>query len=322
MARKEDFRFRSSDGKTMIHGVRWIPDSGEYKAVFQIVHGMVEFIERYEDFGEYLTEHGFLVVGHDHLGHGESVNSREEWGYIAREQGSNCLVRDIHRVRVMTGRQNENLPYFMLGHSMGSYLLRKYVTRYGEGLAGAIVMGTGDVPASKARLAMGMIRMMAAWKGWHFRCPLMEKAVFSGPFKRFNLDGTVPQKSWLTRDVAVVKAYYGDPRCTFHFTLSGFYSLMETVCYDGIKEHTASIPGDLPVFLVSGACDPVGDLGKGVKRVRRKLKEAGVQDVTMKLYEGGRHEILNEINRETVYGDIVKWCRRRADDLRVWQQGG
>lgn len=310
MAKKEKFRFLSGDKKTMICGGRWRPDSGQHQAVLQIVHGMVEFVERYEAFAEYLTEKGFLVVGHDHLGHGDSVADREDWGYMADSDGSRCMIRDIHKVRTVTQKQNQGIPYFILGHSMGSYLVRRYLTRYGEGLSGAVIMGTGYVPAEKARVAMGLIRLAAAQKGWHFRCPMMEKAVFSGPFKKFSMDGTVPENSWLTRDVSEVKAYYSDPRCTFHFTLSGFYALMETVYYDAKDRHAACIPPDLPILLVSGDSDPVGDFGRGVRAVKRQLERAGVKDVSLKLYREYRHEILNEVHREQVYQDIGAWTAR------------
>ena len=135
MAKKEYFTFLSSDKKTKIHGVSWTPESGEYTAVLQICHGMTEYVERYQEFAAYMTEHGYLVVGHDHLGHGDSVRSREDWGYIADERGEQYMIADIHKVRKITQRENPGLPYFILGHSMGSYLLRKYITRYGEGLS-------------------------------------------------------------------------------------------------------------------------------------------------------------------------------------------
>ncbi len=310
MAKKETFRFLSGDGRTMIHGVRWRPDKGRHQAVFQIVHGMVEFIDRYEAFAEYLTEKGFLVVGHDHLGHGDSVETKEDWGYMADKSGGVCMIRDIHRVRAATQRQNEGMPYFILGHSMGSYLLRRYLTRYGSGLSGAVIMGTGYAPAEKAGLALGMIRVAAALKGWRFRCPLMEKAVFSGPFREFSLDGTVAENSWLTRDVSQVRTYYADPRCTFHFTLSGFYALMETVFYDAKDQYAARIPADLPILLASGDRDPVGDFGKGVRLTGQQLKRAGVKDVSVKLYRDYRHEILNETDKEIVYQDIAAWAAK------------
>ena len=155
-----------------------------------------------------------------------------------------------------------------------------------------------------------MIRVAAALKGWRFRCPLMEKAVFSGPFREFSLDGTVAENSWLTRDVSQVRTYYADPRCTFHFTLSGFYALMETVFYDAKDQYAARIPADLPILLASGDRDPVGDFGKGVRLTGQQLKRAGVKDVSVKLYRDYRHEILNETDKEIVYQDIAAWAAK------------
>ena len=185
MAKKEYFTFLSSDKKTEIHGVTWTPESGEYTAVLQICHGMTEYVERYQEFAAYMTEHGYLVVGHDHLGHGDSVRSREDWGYIADERGEQYMIADIHKVRKITQRENPGLPYFILGHSMGSYLLRKYITRYGEGLSGAIIVGTGSVPDVVLKTGMRTAECIALLKGWRHRSRLMEKLVFSGSFRTY-----------------------------------------------------------------------------------------------------------------------------------------
>lgn len=311
MARKENISFLSSDGKTRIHAVRWIPDSGKYSAVFQIVHGMVEFIERYCDFANYLTEQGFLVVGHDHLGHGASVATKEDWGYIANEHGSNCMIKDIHTLRVMTQRENPKLPYFILGHSMGSYLLRKYITKYGKHLSGAIIMGTGSVSDNICNIGMKLLKVVAKFSGWHYRNSLIEKLFFFGPFTEFDMDGSNPKNSWLTRDVEMVEKYYADERCTFKFTLNGYYNLLQTIYYDNQREKIEKIPKTLPILLMSGDRDPVGDFGKGVRAVERQLKEVGIRDLSCKLYEESRHEILNELEREKVYEDIAKWCEVR-----------
>lgn len=311
MARKENFSFLSSDGKTKIHAVRWSPDSGEYQAVFQIVHGMVEFIERYSDFANYLTEQGFLVVGHDHLGHGASVVTKEDWGYIAKEQGSSCMVRDIHKLRIMTERKNPDIPYFILGHSMGSYLVRKYITKYGEHLSGVIIVGTGTVPEKVCNFGMKLLKAMARFLGWHYRNPLLEKLFFFGPFNEFDMDGSNPQNSWLTKDIEIVKKYYSDERCTFKFTVNGYYNLLQTIAYDSRRKNIEKIPKALPIFLLSGDRDPVGNFGKGVRKVERQLKKAGIRDLSCKLYRNSRHEILNELDRKNVYEDIVKWCENR-----------
>ena len=142
----KEFSFLSKDGKTNIHAIKWIPDSGEYKAIMQITHGMVEYIERYEDFATFLTAHGYMVVGHDHLGHGQSVVSENDWGYFAPDDPSGVLVEDMNQLRNIIQKENPEVPYFMFGHSMGSYMLRKYLTKYNDNLRGAIICGTGYKP--------------------------------------------------------------------------------------------------------------------------------------------------------------------------------
>ena len=311
MAKKEYFTFLSSDKKTKIHGVSWTPESGEYTAVLQICHGMTEYVERYHEFAAYMTEHGYLVVGHDHLGHGDSVRSREDWGYIADERGEQYMIADIHKVRKITQRENPGLPYFILGHSMGSYLLRKYITRYGQGLSGAIIVGTGSVPDVVLKTGMRTAECIALLKGWRHRSRLMEKLVFSGSFRKFSMGSEDPENNWLTKDVSRIEKYYGEPRCSFHFTLNGFYNVMKVVSFDNQMKYMNRIPKDLPIVLLSGKNDPVGDLGRGVKRVEKQLRKAGIQDLYCKLYANDRHEILNETDRDVVYGDILAWCEKR-----------
>lgn len=317
MAKKEIFTFLSSDKKTKIHGVKWIPDSkesgesGEYKAVLQIAHGMVEYIERYEEFASYMADRGYLVVGHDHLGHGDSVVSREDWGYIAQENGDSLMVEDMHTLRLMAEKENPGIPYFMLGHSMGSYLLRKYITEYGEGLAGALIVGTGCVPDISTKAGMQVAKCIARFKGWRHRSKLMESLFFSGPYHKFSMDGKDLANNWLTKDLDIAANYYAEPRSSFHFTLNGFYTVMQVVLYDNQPENIAKIPKDLPLILLSGADDPVGNMSKGVRLVEKKLREAGIKDLTCKLYENDRHEILNETDRGMVYRDILKWCETR-----------
>lgn len=308
MAKKEIFTFLSQDKRTMLHGVRWVPESGKYEAVLQIAHGMIEYVERYEEFAQYMAERGYLVVGHDHLGHGDSVERPEDWGYIAEKDADRLMIEDMHRLRTMTGKENPGMPYFMLGHSMGSYLLRKYITEYGKGLAGALIVGTGSVPDIVTKAGMQVIKCIARFKGWRYRSRFVEKLFFSGAYHKFSMDGKNLENSWLTKDTEIAAKYYAEPRCTFHFTLNGYYTVVKLVYYDNQPENTAKIPKELPLVLLSGADDPVGNMSKGVLLVKKQLKEAGIKDLACKLYENDRHEILNETDRGMVYRDILKWC--------------
>lgn len=311
MAKKEIFTFLSNDRKTRIHGVKWLPESGECRAVLQIAHGMIEYIERYEEFASYMAERGYLVVGHDHLGHGGSVADKEDWGYIAKKDGGRIMAEDMHTLRSMTEKENPGKPYFMLGHSMGSYLLRKYIAEYGRGLAGALLVGTGSVPDISTKAGMQVAKCIARCRGWRHRSKLMEGLFFSGPYHKFSLDGKDLKNNWLTKDLEIASKYYVEPRSSFRFTLNGFYTVMQVVYYDNQRENIAKIPKDLPIILLSGVDDPVGNLGKGVRLVEKRLREAGIGDLTCKLYENDRHEILNETDRDAVYRDILKWCEAR-----------
>ncbi|MBO5260123.1 MAG: lysophospholipase [Agathobacter sp.] len=312
MSKKTEFEFLSGDGKTKIHAVKWEPESGDIKAVLQLCHGMVEYIERYEALAEYLNAKGILVAGHDHLGHGGSVTSQDEWGFFKEGSPSDTVVEDMHTMRMKVRELYPNVPYFIMGHSMGSYMLRKYLVLHGEGLDGAIICGTGFIPASSTKAAKKIVSVMAKFKGWHYRSKMVEKLTFGKSYKGFDMDGSVPENSWLTKDVNIVNTYYNEPRCTFRFTLNGYYGLFEAVEFACDKENAAKLRKDLPLFVISGDKDPVGDLGVGVKKVYDMYQDAGVEDITYKLYKDDRHEICNELDKQTVFQDIFAWIIARV----------
>ncbi len=311
MAREEFFSFLSSNGKTKIHAVKWLPEDGNYHTILQITHGMIEYIERYRGFAEYLTERGFMVVGHDHLGHGESVTSEDEWGFIALPDPSGTKVEDMHTLRTTIQKENPGVPYFMLGHSMGSYMLRKYLTLHNENLSGAIIMGTGFMSPRLMGFGMFLCRILVAIRGWNHRSKFIQFLSFRGPYQRFDVTGKKPENSWLTKDADCVREYYSTPKCSFMFSLNAYYGLMDAVKYDCNLKNAMKIPTELPLFFVSGQDDPVGNMGKGVKKAYEMYKKAGITDITCKLYENDRHEILNETDKEKVYADIYAWMSER-----------
>lgn len=304
----EHFTFLSKDGETKLHGVCWSPEKGEPRGILQITHGMVEYIERYDGFARYMNEKGFLVVGHDHLGHGQSVTDPSRWGYFG-PNGSDTLVADMHGLRLRTREQYPVLPYFMLGHSMGSFLLRKYLYLHGEGLAGAIVMGTGSQPDAAVRTGKLLCSLLARLRGWDYRSRMIHNLAFAGNDKRFAGEGI--RNSWLTRDLEVVKAYNATPACSFRFTLSGFYALFDTIWAINRPWNMGRMPRELPLFFVAGAEDPVGNFGSGVKKAFGIYQGLKMEDLTLKLYEKDRHEILNELDKTQVYEDIYRWIEAR-----------
>lgn len=308
-----NFTFLSNDGKTAVHAVKWTPDTGNYKAILQVAHGMVEFIERYIPFAEFLTSKGYMVVGHDHIGHGQSVASKEDWGYFCEGSPSDIVVADMHKLRLLIQEDNANVPYFMLGHSMGSFMLRKYLAVHNDNLRGAIIMGTGFIPSNMSSLALKLTSVIAKLRGSKHRSKLIQSLAFGADYKGFDMTGEKPEDSWLTKDIEIVKAYYNEPRCTYMFTVNGYKGLFEAVNFSCNLENAEKIPKKLPLFIVSGEQDPVGGLGKGVKDVYDMYKAAGMLDLTYKLYENDRHEILNETDKQIVFGDLLAWMNVRID---------
>ncbi len=308
MGKKKVFYYSSRDGKTRIHAVRHMPDKKPV-AVLQIAHGMVEFIDRYDGFAEYLSSQGIIVTGNDHLGHGNSVISPQKYGYFAEEEGNWAVLADMRTLTRMTKEEFPGLPYFLLGHSMGSFYVRQYLCQFGEELDGAIIMGTGDQPYALVKSGMALTRMMAVKKGWEYRSTTVDDLAFGGYNKKFEPART--KYDWLTRDEAVVDAYCADERCGFIFTLNAYYNMFLGISRLHDRRFLAKMPRSLPVLFVSGEEDPVGDFGRGVIRVARSFRQLGMEHVTLKLYPGARHEILNELNRKDVYRDICYWIKKR-----------
>lgn len=304
MAKMETFYFDSHGPGRKIHAVRYLPE-GQPKAVLQITHGMVEYIQRYDDFARCLTQRGFLVTGHDHLGHGGSIRTKEDYGYFAEQDANATVLADVHRLTQLTKEAYPGLPYFLLGHSMGSFYARQYLCQYGQELDGAIIMGTGCQPRMLVRAGKLLTSLVAAVKGWHHRSKLVTSVAFGSYNKRFEPVRT--PKDWLTRDEAIVDAYIADERSSFIFTLNAYYAMFTGIgrLYD--KTLLARMPKDLPIFFVAGEEDPVGDFGKGVCRAAQMCRDAGLTKVDLKLYPGDRHEILNELDRQNVYGDLAQW---------------
>ena len=305
---KKEFSYPSQDGKTEIRATAWLPE-GEPKAVLQLCHGMCEFIDRYDPFASFMAEKGFAVVGNDHLGHGRSAASPELFGYFADENPNACLIGDMHALCEKTKAEYPGLPYFLLGHSMGSFLVRQYVARYGVGLSGAIIMGTGSQSAVTLIFGKAFCRLTALFGGWKKRSDLLQKIALGGNNKRFEPART--KNDWLTKDHAVVDAYNANPWDTFVFTVNGFYTLFSSISDCQSAKSVAFVPKELPLLFVSGEDDPVGAFGTGVEKAFRLYRDAGSRDVRMKLYPGDRHEILNETDREDVWQDLYDWLSAR-----------
>lgn len=304
--KKNEFRFRSSSGTVDIRAMEYVPE-GKIIAVLQIAHGMVEFIDRYENFAAFLASKGILVVGNDHIGHGGSVKSEEDWGYFG-ENGNRILLDDMHELTRLTKEKYPNLPYFLLGHSMGSFYARQYLGEFGNELDGAIIMGTGLEPLFVVKGGMFLCKLIALFKGWRYRSNFVNQVAFGSYGKKFEPLRT--RADWLSKDEALVDWYINEPRCSFLFTLNAYYSMFEGIARLHDKKLLEKVPKDLPIFFVSGEDDPVGSFGKEVVYSVETLKEVGVKNIDLKLYPNDRHEILNETDKETVYADLYEWLMK------------
>ena len=310
---KKEFSFLSSNKKTKIHAIECTPENGKFYRIIQIIHGMLEYIERYLPFIEYLTSQGFIVVGHDHLGHGQSINTPEDLGYFGEPNPAELLIQDIHTLREMTQKKYPKLPYFICGHSMGSYLLRQYICNYSNGLSGVILLGTGYMTPCETLFALGFVQTISCFKGMKHRSQISKKISFEiGPYRKFDNTRKDLNNSWISRDPEMVREYYNDKKCQFDFTLNGYYGMVQAIRYCCNPTNVAKINKDVPILFVSGDNDPVGNNGEGVKKSYEIMKLIGSLDVTMKLYENSRHEVLNELNRKEVYEYILKWLNEKT----------
>jgi alpha-beta hydrolase superfamily lysophospholipase len=300
--------YGSADGKSRIAYFIWSPETVP-AGIIQISHGMNEYIGRYSDFALFLVSHGYVVCGNDHIGHGKSAGNDDDIGYIPRRGGADALVKDVHTLTKTIKEKFPGLPVFLLGHSMGSFIARLSISKYGSELAGAVISGTGG-PGQPTGLGKFVSRLAGLTGQGRKRSKLIDKMAFGSYLKK--MGNGASKFAWLTRDENIVDKYTKDKYCNSIFTADGFYTLFDMLGRVSVKKWSGTVPGTLPVLLVSGDTDPVGNYGKGPQIVYSRLKAAGVGDLTLKLYPGMRHEVLNETGRQQVYQDILDWITKRT----------
>ena len=299
----ETFTFKDAEG-VEIFVYRWLPESNvKPKGVVEIVHGMAEHAQRYVRFAKALTNDGYIVYAPDLRGHGRTAGLLENVGYWGRN-GFNKTVIDLKQLRLIIGKEQPGLPIFMFGHSLGAFLAQAYISHHGETLKGAILSG----PSGKQALAtLGIV--VSAIQSFLFgpksRSRLMYKLSF-GTYNSFfkpNRTGC----DWLSRDEAEVDKYVDDPYCGGVFTTGFYYDLMCGLKFIHLDRVLRKIPHDLPIYVFGGSLDPVGEQSKGLLQLVNIYKELGIKDLQYKLYPEGRHESLNEINRDEVSQDVINW---------------
>lgn len=302
--KKSEVFIPSADGKNKLHTVIWEPDKEYPRAVLQIVHGMSEYVERYNGFASFLTQNGFAVIGNDHLGHGKSVKSDDDLGFFASNNGDKIVIKDLYSVLLFAKDKWQGVPVFILGHSMGSFFVRQFITEYSEKLNGAIVMGTGFIADIASKIGMTVSNIICKSKGKKYRSKMLEDLTLGSNNKPFAPNRT--PVDWLSRDEKVVDDYVADRLCGFRFTAKAYNDFFKIIHSLAINKNAQGIVKSLPILITSGEVDPVGGK-KACEKLLFKYESARIVDTSLKLYPNDRHEILNELDKETVYKDLADW---------------
>lgn len=300
--------FESRHGGT-IHYHRWSPDDGTpVRRIIQIAHGMAEHAGRYRHFADFLTRRGFVVYANDHRGHGLSVLPGEPRGFFAEQEGWQKVVDDARDLTGIAKRDHPGLPFFLFGHSMGSFVARSYAIRSGGELDGLVLSGTAGLPIRWEKWAvLAIVKFCTLVWGIRTPCTFLHKKSLRDYNRPFRVPGSDSHYHWLSRDPAVAHAFDADPLCGAIFPAAFFRDLVDGILFMSDPAGVARMPKDMQVFFISGDRDPVGRNGAGVREAHRLFLDAGMNNVTLKLYPEARHEPLNELNRDEVYADILNW---------------
>lgn len=308
---REELRFPSADGRSTIRALVWWPAlaaGARPRGVVQVIHGMAEHVERYDALARLFASRGFVVCGDDHAGHGASCDP-DGYGCLPARGGAEALVADEHTLRrLVTERMGADAPYLLLGHSLGSYIARVYLAEYGEGLAGVILSGTGTLPVAVSWAGHALARLICAVRGEKYRSKLLD-GMGVGGYAR-----AVPGPTgceWLSHNEKNVATYVADPRCGFMFSAGGYAAVTKLTARACSLAWARRAPHDVPLLFVSGAEDPVGDNGRGVRAAAELARRAGQRHVDMRIYEGMRHEIFNEDDGGRVMADVLSWVEER-----------
>ncbi|TGE35238.1 alpha/beta hydrolase [Desulfosporosinus fructosivorans] len=302
---RNEFTFRSEEG-TEIFVSTWMPDDKvTAKGIVQIAHGMAETGARYERFAKKLTENGYIVYINDHRGHGKTAKTVGNVGYLAETEGFKWLVEDLHQLSAIIKREKPNLPLFLLGHSMGSFVTQKYIMLYGQELKGTILTGSNGKQGIILHIARLLAKVEVMIHGRRAKSEKLAKMSSGRYNKAFKPNRT--DFDWLSRDTTEVDKFINDPFCGTVFTAGFFYDLLTGLIEIENKRNIATVPKELPIYIFSGDKDTVGRQGKGIIKLFDTYKEIGIRNVSCKLYKDGRHEMLNETNREEVMRDVIAW---------------
>ncbi len=297
------------DSNTDIHIYSWLPDNdNDIIATLQIAHGMAEHGERYADFAGFLVNNGFAVYANDHRGHGKTAKSEAEFGYFADKDGWNIVVQDLKTISVHIKEKHSDKPFIVFGHSMGSLLMRNYIMQPPVQIAGAILSGTAGNPGLLGKFGVFLTRLIMLFNKNNSRSNIMNYLSFGTFNKQFKPART--KFDWLSRDNNEVNKYINDPYCGYIFTIKAFNDLLKGTLYVNNQTNIEKTNNKLPICLIAGKNDPVGENGKGVTNVYNAYIKAGLKNVELKLFDNCRHELINETNKQEIYEFVLNQCRK------------
>lgn len=302
--------FPSADGKSTVAAHIYAPAFGPVKGIVQLAHGMVDHVQRYEALADYLTGRGYVFAGNDHLGHGSTAIADDDFGYFADEDSINVVLKDMHTMNRLLRGDYPGLKPVIMGHSMGSFLSRLYVVKYPNSICGHIIHGTGGPMGAILPLGKALVSFLILLRGARYRSKFVKNLSFMGYNSKFPKEEG--ENAWLTRDTETVKSKAADKRSGFTFTLAAYKDLYNMVGSSNSKRWFCDYPKSLRTVIMSGDMDPVGKYGDGPRYVYKHLLINGAADLSLKLYEGARHELFNETCRDEVFADIVSWMEAAA----------
>ena len=302
--KKEEFYYKSADEITQIHACIWTPEE-KPKGIIQIAHGVTEYILRYEEFANFFVSKGYVVVGNDHIGHGLSVAEGREKMYFGPEGSWNFVVKDIKKCIELTKEKYPNIPYILLGFSLGSFLVRTYLIDYPGTVDKAIIMGTGQISPIAIKLAKMMANSEAKKVGEDHSTKQIHDLTFGTYNKIFAPNKT--EYDWLCANEDALNDYINDPSRGGDFSAGLFREMLNGMLYSSKIKNINKMDKNIPILLISGDKDPVGDCGKGVIKSYKAFQKAKVKKIDIKLYSNDRHDILHEKDKDKIYNDILEW---------------
>lgn len=297
----------SSDNLHTLHHTLFEPKNTA-KATLLIVHGMTEHSERYHQFAEFLAENDIAVLTYDQLGHGRSIRNADELGYFGKSHPMQSLLKDVIIMANNLKRKYPDVPHFIMGHSMGSFIVRNVLQVHSSEFAGAIIMGTSDYnPLLKVGKPIVEVLNKLQPKRHNQAIHTVINKLFNSQLKDKTIDS---EFAWLCANPEALAEYEKDPLCGFNFTNNGFWTLIQLMDSGLAKDWAETIDHDFPMLIVSGEYDPVGNTGKGIRKLAKRMKKQGFTNVDRKLYADMRHEPLHEVANDQVYQDLLNWIEK------------